>query len=134
MRPQPSGRGVSRDRDRNGLAALSLALVVVGPLLGPEGGPRRNRPVIRSLTSINGWWGYVDLNHGPLPYQVMPSGSPGPGTASYQALRWHTLAQTSLNWHRRAPFCPSKCPSDVRSLTPGAHRDAPHLHQARSAG
>jgi hypothetical protein len=71
------------------------------------------------------WWGYVDLNHGPLPSQVMPGGSAGPGTASYQALRWHTLAQTSLNWHRRAPFCPSKCPSGVRSLTLGAHRDAP---------
>jgi len=78
------------------------------------------------------WWGYVDLNHGPLPYQVMPSGSVGPGTASYQALRWHTLAQTSLNWHRRAPFCPSKCPSSVRPLRtdyPPRARDDFHLHQ-----
>src|SRR5262249_55205891 len=46
-----------------------LAPVVVGPLLEPEGGPRRNRPGIDSLTWADGLWGYVDLNHGPLPYQ-----------------------------------------------------------------
>src|SRR5262249_52693978 len=40
-----------------------------GPGERPNGGPRRNRPGIKSLTCCYGWWGYVDLNHGPLPYQ-----------------------------------------------------------------
>jgi hypothetical protein len=42
-------------------------------------------------------WAWEDLNFRPLPYQVTPDGFPVPGTSSEQAIRWHSLAEASLN-------------------------------------
>jgi hypothetical protein len=50
------------------------------------------------------------LNH------VQLSGPRGPGRAPDQQIRWHTRAQASLKQRRRAPFCPSKCPSGPASF------------------
>jgi hypothetical protein len=56
-----------------------------------------------------------------VPYHVQLSGPRGPGRAPDQEIRWHKRAQASLNQRRRAPFCPSKCPSAQRFPGP-SHR------------
>src|SRR6185437_4266368 len=39
-----------------------------GSILGPTGSKASSRATVGPGSHIR-WWGYVDLNHGPLPYQ-----------------------------------------------------------------
>jgi hypothetical protein len=63
-----------------------------------------------------------------VPYHVQLSGPRGPGRAPDQQIRWHTRAQASLNQRRRAPFCPSKCPSDPAPSGP-RHTGQPQIRR-----
>jgi len=127
--PFPAGYRVSACVDLNAQRAARQPLYVtlasgghggkITPdgLLRPRTGPRP--PVVRKgeLT----WSPVTESNRRPSPYHVPPSGSGSPGTGHDQAIRWHTLAETSRNQRRRAPFCPSKCPS---GSSPGSPRQS----------
>jgi hypothetical protein len=72
--PVPSAAGHSR-LDASRLSGFRpLGSLVDGPgsepssALGPTSSRAISRPTI-GPDSRFGWWGYVDLNHGPLPYQ-----------------------------------------------------------------
>jgi hypothetical protein len=76
--------------------------------LAPEW-PQRPVRFVR-INSLK-WSPVTESNRRPSPYHVPPSGLIAPDTATDQHACWHTQAETSSNQHRRAPFCPSKCPS-----------------------
>lgn len=95
IRGQRAGPHEVAERSRRPLRRLPACSDVTGQRTSPS--IRRARAHIPSRRAV--------------PYHVPPSGSGGPGTGPEQVIRWHGLAETSLNQHRQAPFCPSKCPS-----------------------
>jgi hypothetical protein len=78
--------------------------------------PHRDIPAIRIIALT--WSPVTESNRRPSPYHVPLNGSRGPGSALDQVIRWHKLAETSLNQRRQAPFCPSNCPSGSALLRP----------------
>lgn len=68
------------------------------------------------------------LSRRAVPYHVQLSGPRGPGRAPDQQIRWHTRAQASLYQRRRAPFCPSKCPSGPAPTGP-RHTGHPQIRR-----
>jgi hypothetical protein len=75
------------------------------------------------------WSPVTESNRRPSPYHVQLSRYITPGRAPDQHIRWHRLAETSPDQRRRAPFCPSKCPSGPAPsgpATPATRRSAAH--------
>jgi hypothetical protein len=80
------------------------------------------------LTWSYPWSPVTESNRRPSPYHVPLDDSRSPSRAPDQHIRWHRLAETSPDQRRRAPFCPSECPSGPAPSGP-RHTSHPQIRR-----